>query len=123
MNMTETQKLINKIIGKTPVAIYGMKQYSEKITFRFEDGIELELYHKEDCYEEVALEDINGNTKALLDTPIIRFDEKTVETENVGTATFYTIRTRKGSVDLRWVGTSNGNYSERVAVKLIEYAT
>ena len=65
-------------------------------------------------------EDVNGELSWLLDTPILMADEAQGETgteEEYGTEyrwTFYRFATRKGYVDLRFLGLSNGWYSEKM---------
>jgi hypothetical protein len=61
----------------------------------------------------------------LLRTPILDAREDSNSKENSKTAesetwTFYNIRTIKGSVTIRWYGTSNGYYSEGVSFEEIE---
>ncbi len=65
-------------------------------------------------------EDVNGELSWLLDTPILMADEAQGETgteEEYGTEyrwMFYRFATRKGYVDLRFLGLSNGWYSEKM---------
>lgn len=75
------------------------------------------MFHHQDCCECVYIEDVNGDFMDLIGSPILVAEER--EAENVeaaesGTWTFYTLRTVKGSVDIRWNGESNGYYSESV---------
>lgn len=108
---------LQEIIGKTIVEVSGMEQDSTEIIFTLDNGVKWKMYHDQECCENVWLEDINGNIENILNSEILRFDEKTENNLNAyesGTYTFYTIATIKGYVDLRWNGESNGYYSERV---------
>ena len=106
-----------ELIGKTIILIEGMGKESDSIKFHTSDGDVYQMYHEQDCCESVWLEDVSGNPKDLIDTPILNVDVKTNEGSNdwgSTTYTYYTIATIKGYVDLRWYGESNGYYSESV---------
>ena len=76
--------------------------------------------YMEDCIgEDVTLEDINGDVNDLIGEEILEAREDTnsqVNEEGSLTWTFYTIKSRRGTVVIRWYGTSNGCYSEAVDV-------
>jgi hypothetical protein len=94
------------------------------IRFEADNGEVFELYHSQDCCETVAVESITGDLSDLTGTPILLADEATSDEDPPGykheyqpesqTWTFYKLRTIKGSVDIRWHGSSNGYYSESV---------
>ena len=106
------------LVGKVLINIERSGEYGEEILiFICDDGSKYKMYHEEDCSESVHIEDINGDLKDLINSEILVADEKiNVEEDSDGTSTwtFYTIRTQKGSVDIRWFGSSNGYYSENV---------
>lgn len=111
---------IKDMIGKTFVSVTN-KDNSELI-FESDCGTKFTFYHWQDCCESVEIEDINGNLDDLVGTPLLVADE-TSSTEVVTpgerwdgsmTWTFYKFATVKGWVDVRWLGMSNGYYSERV---------
>lgn len=98
--------------------IEGEKDANELI-FHLIDGRKFIMYHRQDCCENVYLEDICGELDWLYDSPILIAEKRTNE-ENplnpddefgVFMWTFYEIATLKGAVTLRWYGTSNGYYS------------
>ena len=92
------------------------------MTFTTSDGERYQLWHYQDCCESVSIEDITGDLKDLIGEPILLSeevenpDDATVNEHDYesSTWTFYKLATRKGYVDIRWLGTSNGYYSESV---------
>lgn len=105
----------SKIKGKTLIDIRVGDNYIE---FYTKDGIAFYQTPSDgspnDCY--VFISDINGDLNDLINTPILRAEEKTNvnldEFDSDFTWTFYTLATIKGFVDITWKGSSNGFYSE-----------
>ena len=97
----------------------------EELTFYTTDGRVFAMYHAQDCCERVYLEDINGDIEDLLNTPILKAHESTSDddppenewVDEVQQWTFYHLSTIKGSVVLRWFGSSNGYYSTDVSIR------
>jgi len=110
---------LSELVGKTIVKLEQVNDWSE-IRFFCSDQTVYALHHIQECCEDVYLEDVNGELSWLLNTPILMADEVQGETgteEEYGTRyrwTFYRFATRKGYVDLRFLGLSNGYYSEKV---------
>ena len=92
------------------------------ILFRCTDTSEYKMYHEQDCCEDVSVEEIIGDLSDLIGSELVVAEERTKSISNDGngnseTWTFYEFRTVKGSVTIRWYGTSNGYYSEAVQFK------
>lgn len=113
----------------------------DRITFKTTCGRQFLMYHQSDCCESVDIESIEGDLADLIGEPILLAEEATSCDGDIDvstwspdararhlidpivfphvsgephTWTFYKLATRKGYVDIRWFGESNGYYSESV---------
>lgn len=113
---------IHELQGRTVIGIHVDPDENE-ITFTREDGSKVKFYHVQSCCEKVTIDDVNGDWHDLMNVPMhvaeIRYLDAMKADDDSGTFTFYTFRTIKGSVDVRWYGSSNGFYSERVDMVVI----
>ncbi len=117
---------LSGVVGKVPVSIEQIRD--DQLRFEFSDGNILILLHDQQCCESVTIEDVTGDWDDLLNVPLLVAEERT-DTDSPkddngypdesATWTFYTFRSIKGSVDVRWYGHSNGFYSERVDAYLV----
>jgi hypothetical protein len=108
--------------GKVLTEVTGSVGDGEMI-FATSDGERYQLFHYQDCCESVGIEDIIGDLQDLIGEPILVAEEvvnpdyvvphEDIDCESF-TWTFYKLATRKGYVDIRWFGESNGYYSESV---------
>ncbi len=109
---------VSNLLGKVLVGIDN--KGDNELIFKCEDGSQYKMYHEQDCCENVRLEEVIGDLADLIGTPLLMAEEVDGVTPPADdyaeseTWTFYKFRTIKGSVDLRWYGSSNGYYSERV---------
>jgi len=113
------------LVGKTIVNIEGLTKESDEVVFTLDTGEKLNMYHEQDCCEYVRVVDICGDVDNLLGSPLTMYEEASRtadedECSECGTWTFYKLATIKGYVDLRWLGESNGYYSESVTVELLK---
>ncbi len=103
--------------------IKGLEQDSEEVLFITDKG-SFRFYHNQDCCETVYLEDFNV-MGTLKDSTIQELVTKTSDNskpkyDESATHTFYTLRTDKGYLDLRFNGESNGYYSEIACFEKVE---
>lgn len=115
----------SELIGHTFVSVEGEKD-GKKLIFRRDDGKVFTFWHRQDCCESVLIEDICGDIKDLIGSPILvaeevsnlddfKEPERDYDYGGSRTWTFYKFATAKGYVDVRWLGESNGYYSESVS--------
>lgn len=113
---------IAELIGKTITEIHGMEEGSDSITFTCTDGEKFAMLHVQDCCESVSINDVEGEVSDLIDSPIVIAEEvcsddypaPSSDYVDSYTWTFYRLATVRGFVVLRWLGESNGYYSEGV---------
>ena len=120
-NIVDTQKGMAQMLGKTFVQVSGAVGNFD-LLFETANGERFMFSHQQDCCERVDINDIVGDLEDLVGEPLLLAEEVQGETpvdfnereyESV-TWTFYKFATRKGYVDVRWLGESNGYYSEGV---------
>lgn len=139
--------------GKTITEMEGAEEGSESIIITCADGTKFRLMYHQDCCANCSVEEIIGDVKDLIGSPILLAEEISSRepdakiiaerkanyekakaewqprnkddefwywgpSESNGwldeseTWCFYKLSTIKGSVTLRWYGSSNGYYSE-----------
>ena len=127
--MSTKVTILKDFIGKTlQSVIVDRNNKEDSILFVFDDGTRYKMFHNYDCCEVVLINDICGDTEDLIGKPLLMAEEVTNSEDllrdeikdvypNVSfTWTFYKLATIKGSVTIRWFGTSNGYYSEEVSI-------
>ncbi len=119
------------LVGKTLESVWEVDD--ERLYFKVNDDETYMLWHSQDCCERVYIESIVGDLTDLVGSPILIAEESgssygygdlpgedeadmkpLSDYEESWTWTFYKLSTIKGSVTIRWYGSSNGYYSERV---------
>jgi len=107
------------------LGIEGLEKGGDRLKIELFGG-DLVLDHRQDCCERVLIEDFEGDIEDLLGHRLVSAEE-VVNGEGEGqsgvvdedwstTWTFYKFRTTGGDLWIRWLGESNGYYSERVDV-------
>jgi len=114
--------IIQEMIGKL---FSEVKQEDEETLVFKSETLTIEFFHDKDCCESVEIVQVDGDYRDLEDSPILmaefEFDDsasKSRSGNDCQTWTFYKFATTKGYVTVRWLGESNGYYSERVAVSI-----
>lgn len=126
---------ISVLTGKT---LSEITRKDDELLFVASDGAKYRMYHYQDCCECVEIEDICGDLEDLIGSEVLQAEEvshsacgtdEKLEDGNPGprdeyadsyTWTFYKLATVKGSVTIRWYGSSNGCYSEGVDFEKVE---
>jgi hypothetical protein len=94
----------------------------DEIMLTTESGRKFKIYHYQDCCESVYIEGTDGDFRELIGKPII---EATHEAESGDsdygscTKTKLTFKVNDATVISRWIGESNGYYSEGVSIEEI----
>lgn len=127
--MNEKMEMMRGLIFEDIEILY-VNDVATEIVFKNND-FEFRFYHEYDCCESVYIESITGEIEDLINEPIHFIDEsKSPYFEDtygllMGGAnkdeciwTFYKFGTRKGYVDIRWIGGSNGYYSVEIHIEV-----
>ena len=127
-HLQDPVKSFEDLKGRVLSKVVNLDDY--ELRFYLTEDHYVRMYHMQDCCESVSIEDIVGDLDDLVGTPLLLVEEvSNYEPEDVvcsdpdwyesETWTYYRFRTMKGSVDIRWYGTSNGYYSESVDIEIV----
>jgi hypothetical protein len=107
---------LNRILAPSP-------HDADTLYFDTDEGVFV-MTHNQDCCEHVRIIEVHGDPVDLVDTLAVHAEEAEDDGNNVpnpeGTWTFYRICTPKGDITIRWLGESNGYYSESVDVEKVQ---
>ena len=131
------QKTVNSFEELRGRVLSKVVNLGDELRFHLTEEHYVRMYHQQDCCENVSIEDITGDLDDLVGTPLLLVEEvanyepevtaysQAIDDEDdyfqddSETWTFYRFRTIKGSVDIRWHGSSNGYYSESVDIDIV----
>lgn len=118
-NIKEFDELLGRCLYRATASDDEMKLYLTPSHY-------VKFHHAQDCCESVYIEDVCGDLEDLVGSPLLVAEEVSGYTapplnehEDSYTWTFYKFATERGSVTVRWYGSSNGYYSESVQVEVI----
>jgi hypothetical protein len=115
------ERKVAELVGLTLASVTGAVGDDEMV-FTTMEGRRFVFYHSQDCCESVVINDVVGDLSDLIGNPLVRAAERTSDEDKPHeyaesfTWTFYEFATNKGSVTVRWLGESNGYYSESVSL-------
>ena len=115
---------ISDLKGKTIDRIEGLEKGSLEVLVFTTCGYKYSFFHIQDCCERVDLYDFDGCQEDLSGALVVSAEEVVSDCEgdlpessdDSWTWTFYKIETNKGGVWMRWLGQSNGYYSEGIDI-------
>jgi hypothetical protein len=113
------------LVGKKITDIKGLEKESDEVSFFTDGGDEYKFHHLQTSRERVVLNDFDGSAEDLIGATVLSAEEVEGECEapehaDSYTWAFYKIETDKGGLWMRWIGESNGYYSEGVAFILVK---
>lgn len=118
---------ISELLGFTLSAVERDEVYSqerfmahESIVFTRTDGVQVGMYHVQDCCEQVWVEEIHGDLQALVGYPLTTAEVYTRDGDKDDQMfTFYRIGNERHMVTIRWCGESE-YYSIAVRVEVVK---
>lgn len=121
---------IESLVGLVIDEVIGLEKQSDKVEIKTKCGKSAFFYHSQDCCESVDLNDFEFSGVSFEGAKILSAeistnqgdedsDNKPCEYSESFTWSFYKIKTDKGELWMRWLGESNGYYSESVDFVLL----
>jgi hypothetical protein len=111
---------VNKVVVSIDVC-------GDDIMITTEDGTKYHFYHEQDCCESVRIYDWKGDYNDLVGKELLYIEDdnddftgkETVDPWDCYTCTNIKFVTNENTVVSRWIGESNGYYSESVDIEVL----
>jgi len=124
-------RTIEAFVGKTPIKIEIVKESewndAEEVQWTFSDGSRYVMRHEQDCCEVADAVDIDGDIQKLIGFPLLIAEvvsgitaRQKDEYDESWTWTFYKFANIKGYITMAWYVSSNGYYSEDIAISEVK---
>ncbi len=117
--------IIDDLVGKTFKKVEAVEDsVGDVLELNFHNELKsYSFYHDQDCCEHVRIVDITGDLSDLEGSPLTMAEESSGAGDggDSSTWTFYKFATEKGYVTIRWLGESNGYYSETVTFGILSH--
>lgn len=117
---------LNSLVGE--VLTYIDTDGKGEIMLTTESGRKIRIYHEQDCCESVRIEDTEGNWHNLIGKVIVEVNydidpsgAPMPEYPDSWTRTNLTFKVNDATVISKWIGESNGYYSESVDIEEIKF--
>tara|TARA_R110000803_G_scaffold22351_5_gene55762 strand:+ start:1924 stop:2295 length:372 start_codon:yes stop_codon:yes gene_type:complete len=118
--MDMNTEVLNSLQGETLAYI---DESPDQVLLTTVSGREFQVYHRQDCCESVGIEDTEGNWHDLVGKPLLSVDEECEDasdrSSDSATATRLTFKVDGATVINKWIGESNGYYSESITIEEI----
>lgn len=107
-------KTIEELIGEV---IISCEHWAQEVVFETKSGRRFQMYHQQDCCESVEVAEFTGKEhlighRVLKAKEVIGHDN--AEYGDSITLSDYYLKTEVGEAVIKWIGQSNGYYSEEV---------
>lgn len=118
--MDSIDSLVGEVLSYVDIA-------DDEIMLTTESGRRFKIFHYQDCCESVYIESTEGAWAQLIGKPIIAATHESEDGSEYNgeyrydscTKTKITFKVNDATVISRWIGTSNGYYSEEVSIEEI----
>lgn len=116
---------ISKLKGEIIIRIEGLEPESDRVIIATLSGKTFTLFHSQDCCETVRLIDYDYSfgdelPALVVDAYLAEGEGEAPEYAESFTWSFYRVVTNKGTLFMRWLGESNGHYSESVSLNIYD---
>lgn len=126
MRNYDSKAQFSDLKGKIIKSISDLRVGSEEVLIETKDGERYRMWYEPDCCAHCSIDEIHGDVEYLIGSEILLAEEvrhadgeKKQEYGDSFTWTFYKLSTIKGSVTIKWYGSSNGYYSESASFEEI----
>ena len=112
-------RIFETMVGATMRKV--VNEGNDRLVFDTVGGRRHVFFYEPDCCATCSIEDVCGDLADLEGAPLVMAEEVSNYEHDIPphadsyTWTFYRFATAKGSVTVRWLGESNGYYSESVS--------